>query len=188
MAQPRKLATANAGARSQAAGQAASQAAPARTAPKTSSLRTTLAIFALFCIVGAIPAALGGETFGYWRLPITSAQLASPPWSLSYDTPLATSTPMLANATLRVVVTSGGGTVGGTFAGQGRPMPLVAPAGHRPADWSPLVGPANPARRATSAIWAHSRPRLARPSARWGQASPPRSTSPPQARATIRRR
>jgi len=111
MAQPRKLATANAGTRSQAADRAASQATPARTAPKTSSLRTTLAIFALFCIVGAIPAALGGETFGYWRLPITSAQLASPPWSLSYDTPLATSTPMLANATLRVVTTPGGSSV-----------------------------------------------------------------------------
>ena len=107
MAQPRKLATANAGARSQAAG----QVAPARTAPKTSSLRTTLAIVALFCIVGAIPTALGGETFGYWRLPITNAQLASAPWSLNYDTPLATPTPMLANATLRVVTTPGGSSV-----------------------------------------------------------------------------
>src|SRR6185437_10246327 len=111
MAQPRKLAAANAGTRSQAADRAAGQAASTRTAPKTSSLRATLAIFALFCIVGAIPAALGGETFGYWRLPITSAQLASPPWSLSYDTPLATSTPMLANATLRVVTTPGGSSV-----------------------------------------------------------------------------
>lgn len=97
MAQPRKL--------------PAAPAAAARTAPRANSLRTTLTIFALFCVVGAIPTALGGEAFGYWRLPITSVQLAAPPWSLSYDTPLAQPTTMLANATLRVVTAPGGSSV-----------------------------------------------------------------------------
>ncbi|HEY7849612.1 MAG TPA: hypothetical protein VIC27_06070, partial [Ktedonobacterales bacterium] len=106
MAQPRKLAAANAGAPGRAPA-----LAPARTVARVSSLRTALTIFALFCVVGAIPAALGGETLGYWRLPITGAQLAAPPWSLSYDTPLARPAPVLANATLRIVTTPGGSSV-----------------------------------------------------------------------------
>ena len=115
MAEPRKAVAAKGAAKSDAQSPAKSARSPAR-APKTPAagdsglywLRATLTIFALFCVVGAIPAALGGETFGYWRLPITSYQLAAPPWALSYDPPLARPLPMLANATLHVVATPGG--------------------------------------------------------------------------------
>ncbi|HZC07196.1 MAG TPA: hypothetical protein VE338_16295, partial [Ktedonobacterales bacterium] len=78
------------------------------TRSRASGPRAALTIFALFLAMGAIPVALGGEAFGFWRLPITSVQLAAAPWSLSYDTPLLAPTPVLANATLHVVTAPGG--------------------------------------------------------------------------------
>lgn len=103
MAQPRKLAAANTGTRA--------PVAPAATGSDANWLRATLSIFVLFCVVGVIPAALGGEVFGYWRLPTTGIQLGAAPWSLTYDAPLATAAPVSANATMRIVTAPGGSTV-----------------------------------------------------------------------------
>ncbi|HEY8326353.1 MAG: hypothetical protein ACHQ1E_02350 [Ktedonobacterales bacterium] len=113
MAQPRKAATPPAAAHNKAAGGAPHAAAPAARAPAPPSgggnaLRTTLTVFVLFLLVGVIPIALAGETFGFWRLPSVAGQLITPPWSLSYDSSLARPSPMLANATLHVVSTPGG--------------------------------------------------------------------------------
>ncbi len=111
MAEPRKAVAAKVGAKKPAQSAQSPARAPATPVAAGSGphwLRATLTIFALFCVVGAIPTALGGETFGYWRLPTTSFQLAAPPWALSYDIPLAKPLPMLANATLHVVSTPGG--------------------------------------------------------------------------------
>ncbi len=105
MAQPRKVVAARAGAPRQAA-----PAVAGARAKSANGLSAALTIFALFCVVGAIPAALGGEAFGYWQLPTMGLQLAAPPWSLSYDAPLAQPAPMFANATLHVVATPGGAT------------------------------------------------------------------------------
>ena len=107
MAQPRKVVAANA--KPQRPADAPAQR-PASTTTRPSGLRTALTIFTLFVIVGALPVALGGEAFGYWRLPITSAQLGAAPWALSYDTPLATPAPVLTTATVRVVTTPAGTT------------------------------------------------------------------------------
>ncbi len=114
MAQPRKAVAEKPGAggsaRPKANPPASAKAAPAAAQSSAQWLRVTLTIFALFCLIGAIPTALGGEAFGYWRLPITGVQLAAPPWSLSYDAPLATPKAMIANATLRIVSAPGGAT------------------------------------------------------------------------------
>jgi len=72
----------------------------------------------LFCMVGAIPAALGGEAFGFWRLPTTTYQLAAPPWArgaLSYDAPLAAPSAAYANATLHIVTAPGAATLVATL-------------------------------------------------------------------------
>ncbi len=102
MAQPRKVVAANA--QPQALAHAPAQRTPSTMNP--SNLALTL--FIAFMIVGALPVALGGEAFGYWRLPITSAQLGAAPWSLSDDTPLASPAPVLTKASIRVVTTPGG--------------------------------------------------------------------------------
>lgn len=112
MAQPRKVVAANA--QPQSPAQAPAHR-PASAATRPSGLRTALTIFALFVIVGALPVALGGEAFGYWRLPTTSAQLGASPWALSYDTPLTSPTPVLTTATVRVVTTPGGSSVVATL-------------------------------------------------------------------------
>ncbi|HEX8982022.1 MAG TPA: hypothetical protein VF792_04585 [Ktedonobacterales bacterium] len=74
------------------------------------AMRATITIFALFCILGAVPTALGGEAFGVWRLPSSGVSIDSLPWTMSYDAPLAKTTPMVANTTLHVATTPGGAT------------------------------------------------------------------------------
>jgi hypothetical protein len=109
MAQPRKAATPPAAAHSKAAGGAPRAArAPAPPSDGGNALRTTLTVFVLFLLVGVVPTALAGEAFGFWRLPTVAGQLITPPWSPSYDSSLATPSPMLANATLHVMMTPGG--------------------------------------------------------------------------------
>ncbi|HEU5345451.1 MAG TPA: hypothetical protein VFU60_13980 [Ktedonobacterales bacterium] len=133
MAQPRKAATPPA-AQTKSSGKASGKAPgnaqgkgngqfqrAASTAPASGAggsagaLRATLAIFALFLLIGVVPSALAGEAFGVWRLPSTGGPLISLPWSLSYETPLPTPSAMLANATLRVVTTPGGSQVVATL-------------------------------------------------------------------------
>ena len=104
MAQPRKAATPPAA----PAAKTPAKAPPASPASGANALRTTLTVFALFLLVGVIPSALAGETFGLWRLPSIAGQLTTPPWSLSYDASLPRPAPMLANATVQVVMTPGG--------------------------------------------------------------------------------
>ncbi len=107
MAKPRKTVAAK------GSGQRAAPAAvPVVSATSDSSwFRMALTIFTLFWVLGAIPAALGGEALGYWRLPSAGFQLGEPPWALSYDTPLARPAPMLANATLRITSSPGSSSV-----------------------------------------------------------------------------
>lgn len=84
-------------------------ASPASTASTgNSALRAAVMIFALFCILGAIPTALGGEVFGLWRLPSSGVSLDSLPWTMSYDAPLAKPQPMVANALLHITTTPAG--------------------------------------------------------------------------------
>jgi len=117
MAQPRKAVAEKPDARNSAGKQAKAAARAEATSPaakgSSSWLSATVTLIILFCLIGAIPTALGGEAFGYWRLPTTGFQLAAPPWSLSYDAPLATPKDMIANATLRIGATPGAAT---TFA------------------------------------------------------------------------
>lgn len=116
MAQPRKAAAARPGAKGTAKGRAKGSPprtaqAGAKTATPTSGpngLTVTLALLILFCLVGVLPTALGGEALGFWRLPTTGLQLAAPPWSLTYDAPLAKPIAMVANATLHITTTPGG--------------------------------------------------------------------------------
>ncbi|HET9110372.1 MAG TPA: hypothetical protein VFN78_06080 [Ktedonobacterales bacterium] len=112
MAQPRKVVAANA--QPQAPARSPAQR-PASATTRPSGLRTALTIFALFVIVGALPIALGGEAFGYWRLPITSAQLGASPWALSYDTALTSPMPVLTKATVHVVTAPGGSSAVATL-------------------------------------------------------------------------
>lgn len=104
MAQPRKAATPPAA----PAAKTPAKSPPVSPAGGANALRTTLIVFALFLLVGAIPSALAGEAFGFWRLPSIAGQLTTPPWSLSYDASLTRPAPMLANATVQVVMTPGG--------------------------------------------------------------------------------
>ncbi|HEX8730948.1 MAG TPA: hypothetical protein VF725_02705, partial [Ktedonobacterales bacterium] len=112
MAQPRKAAAAKPGAKARVkdspprAAQAGAKAATPTSGPN--GLTVTLALFILFCLVGALPTALGGEALGFWRLPTTGLQLAAPPWSLTYDAPLARPIAMVANATLHITTAPGG--------------------------------------------------------------------------------
>ncbi len=88
-------------------------ATPGKSSKRRSSsgaMRATITIFALFCILGAVPTALGGEAFGVWRLPSSGISIDSLPWTMSYDAPLAKPTPMVANTTLHVATTPGGAT------------------------------------------------------------------------------
>lgn len=110
MAQPRKVAGAKPAARVKGSPARAARTPAKAATPKdgASGLAMTLALLILFCLVGALPTALGGEAFGFWRLPVSGLQLAAPPWSLTYDPPLAKPLPMVANATLRISTTPGG--------------------------------------------------------------------------------
>lgn len=110
MAEPRK-AKAVAAKAAQTPARSGAKASAAQAEGNVDWLRAALAVFVMFCVVGAIPTALGGEAFGYWRLPLGGLQLVDSPWSLSYDAPLTQPTPMLANATLHVVTTPGGSSV-----------------------------------------------------------------------------
>lgn len=83
-------------------------AASSSRSGSSGTLRATIAIFALFCILGAVPTALGGEAFGVWRLPSSGVSIDSLPWTMSYDAPLANAMPMVANTTLHVAPTPGG--------------------------------------------------------------------------------
>lgn len=114
MAEPRKAVAAKA---AQTPARAAAGASPASSggAGGANWLGAAFTVLVLFCVIGVIPTALGGEAFGYWRLPIGSFQLAYSPWSLTYDAPLAKPAPMLANATVRVATTPGGSTVVATL-------------------------------------------------------------------------
>lgn len=108
MAQPRKAGAAKRPARAKGQASPTPAAKAARPSGGSNWLGATLGLLVLFCVVGALPTALGGQAFGLWRLPTASFQLGAAPWSLTYDAPLAKPVAMVANATLRITTTPGG--------------------------------------------------------------------------------
>lgn len=79
------------------------------------ALRMTLWILLLALITGAIPLALAGQVFGYWRLPLTAPALPFAHGAVSYDAPLAKAQPMVANATIHAVSAPGASATSATL-------------------------------------------------------------------------
>ncbi len=82
-------------------------ATPATTNVPGAGLRMTLWILLLALITGAVPIALAGQMFGYWRLPLAAPALPFLRGAVSYDAPLAKPQPVVANATIHVVSAPG---------------------------------------------------------------------------------
>ncbi|HEX9037732.1 MAG TPA: hypothetical protein VF808_12175 [Ktedonobacterales bacterium] len=100
-----------AGAAAKPASSKVEAARPAVTSVRLSgpgdSMRTTLWLLVLALITGAIPIALAGQTFGYWRIPLSAPAIFSS--APVYDAPLAKPQSMVVNATAQVETVPGSG-------------------------------------------------------------------------------